>query len=1577
MNDNPKYRYMKKNNVFLLLATLMLFGAGVQAQGTDCSTPIVVTSSSPFFEDFEGASIPACWTQSVGGTWSVRSSFSFTGVGPWSGVFAAYNADHSSDLLTPWFDISAMTDCRLVFMQLRPSYYGYADTLEVLVRTSDSGLWQTLATYALDCSAWTECTLTLPAGAALCQVAFRHIYNGAYCCVLDDIYIGEPVTCKRVFDLAAVADSTDSVTLSWRDTANIGATYTVGWGGDLGPTAWATTTDTMLRIGGLGGGTLYHFSVVASCTDGSQSLPAECRLRTAPGTLHIPYSERFDDLRQYPPSGWTTLCGSWGVGNWVNYGRLLQCFNGNSNMIALPPTDQPTGSLQVRLRTGMYGDAPSQLYHGTMSVGYVTDTHDISTYVSVASWPNTECYYNEEKVALMLGAPDSALIVLRWEARGSYTWFVDDVVVEVIPACPRPIAVRATGSTASSIDLAISGLIENYRIYWTDGTATDSLDVSDSVCTITGLNANTEYTISVVTNCSDGSLTPPVIVHTRTMCNAVAVPYVDDFESYPYEEVPYCWTALEGNAYVGDYSMFGRSSKTLMFTGGTGASIAMPQFDMPVDTLQVRFWLKPLAFANALSGTFSVGWQTDLSDSSTFVEMDSWTSFDWTSLGALEKAVPMYGAPADARIVMRQHLNAPNYWWAVDSVTVEPMPSCPPPTRLAVTGVGYDTVAVSFSGGRTGNYRLCITDGVAYHDTVFVVDTHNYTFTGLDTITQYTICVASDCGGEVSDSLVVRATTEMPADTLPYYTGFEPGDDVAWRLLFSNNDNEWCIGSAVSNGGSRSLYITDDFGASNHYSPGVQPNPYFSNSYAYKTFWVDAPAEYLISYDWHSRGDLRVFLAPASFEVNTGYRFYNLGAPEGWYALDRGNYMNESAAWQNYEQIFTVDTPGYYHLIFYWFSGSTPGAQPPAAIDNVRFERVGCPAVRNVVVDSVTLTAASISWTPFGTESEWEVTVGDRTDYVSAPTYYATGLAATTTYDVVVRPVCGVGDTGLPATAWFTTALCERATVMKNYDSTYSRIIRNDTPFGTLFSQRAYAQIIIPAEFLNSSGSEITALAYEVDSTNRAIVLTNRIDVYMANVRENVLDAGFIHPDVDHRFVHVISNGDFSFSENRVYTHSFDTNFVWDGQSNVLVAMLRNTPTETADNWAAHFTAHTVNNNYKRTRDTYSNGAPIDINTVTDGWPSFWVGDIYLISCPSGCDEPVVNDLVTDAESITIYFDAQDTVEVVITSGSWSDTLSGMLLLPSLHSYTFAGLTPMTHYNVGIRHVCDDSTTSGWVVSSVTTIDVSCLPPTGFALGATAMDAQEFSWTPSGVEAMWQIHIFNGFTNALYTVMGSPATVSGLYYGTTYHASIRSLCGSSGNWPGPWGDTLTFTTVDCPAVPGVTVGDITASSATVSWQPVDGSVGYRIYYGREWFYVSEATVVDVDANTTSYEMTGLEGATSYDVFVLNRCSDAILSGVTDGQRVTFTTAVGIDAVEEAALMLYPNPASGSVTLSLGGFEGQVCVQVVDMNGRTLATTYTSDSQTALDVSSFQPGAYFLRVTGSSQTAVRKLIIARL
>ena len=80
---------------------------------------------------------------------------------------------------------------------------------------------------------------------------------------------------------------------------------------------------------------------------------------------------------------------------------------------------------------------------------------------------------------------------------------------------------------------------------------------------------------------------------------------------------------------------------------------------------------------------------------------------------------------------------------------------------------------------------------------------------------------------------------------------------------------------------------------------------------------------------------------------------------------------------------------------------------------------------------------------------------------------------------------------------------------------------------------------------------------------------------------------------------------------------------------------------------------------------------------------------------------------------------------------------------------------------------------------------------------------------------------------------------------------------------------------------------------------------------------------------------------------------------------------------EPACAIYPNPTSGSTTVSVSGISGKVRIVVVDMNGREVVSETldcTGDCAKTMNVENLAQGAYFVRITGENANMVRKLIV---
>ena len=364
------------------------------------------------------------------------------------------------------------------------------------------------------------------------------------------------------------------------------------------------------------------------------------------------------------------------------------------------------------------------------------------------------------------------------------------------------------------------------------------------------------------------------------------------------------------------------------------------------------------------------------------------------------------------------------------------------------------------------------------------------------------------------------------------------------------------------------------------------------------------------------------------------------------------------------------------------------------------------------------------------------------------------------------------------------------------------------------------------------------------------------------------------------------------------------------------------------------------------------------------------IDDVTVQGTTGGCSAPVVSNVVTDVESITVSFVASSPVEVAIAQGNVSNPPTTTTVATG-SSHTFTGLTPSTLYTIFLRQHCTDTTESDWTSTTATTEDLGCVPPTNFELVGTGYTSVTLGWVQGNDEVAWQVRVFNNTYDSIYTVSTNPVVISGLIPAVTYNAVIRSLCGSNNDLPGEWGeDTVTFTTDICPDVEGLVVSNLTSSSADVSWNPTTGVSGYSLLWFMDDEEQGSATV-----QNPSHHLDNLEAEMPYRVLVKNICAPGAMSE--HWASVEFTTPAGTEGIDEVAgalLRIYPNPASTAVTVNLDGFGPDSKVEIVDMNGRTVVKHAAVGSHLTIDLSGMASGAYFVRVTGSTATAVARLLV---
>ncbi|MBA7533596.1 hypothetical protein ES705_25837 [subsurface metagenome] len=195
-------------------------------------------------------------------------------------------------------------------------------------------------------------------------------------------------------------------------------------------------------------------------------------------------------------------------------------------------------------------------------------------------------------------------------------------------------------------------------------------------------------------------------------------------------------------------------------------------------------------------------------------------------------------------------------------------------------------------------------------------------------------------------------------------------------------------------------------------------------------------------------------------------------------------------------------------------------------------------------------------------------------------------------------------------------------------------------------------------------------------------------------------------------------------------------------------------------------------------------------------------------------------------------------------------------------------------------------------------------------------------------------------------------------------------------------------------IPGTAVIAVTAETGHIIRYSVEVSIALSEDASLSGLTVSEGELdPPFDPEITSYALEVPSGTTSVTLTATANDPDATVDG--DGEitglpttaTITVSAPAGntldytvditlapialIDHLSEA-IAIYPNPASEVVTIELAG--GASNIAIYNVSGALIETIETKDNIVKLDVSAYDPGMYFIKISGNNLSAISKLII---
>ncbi|MBL7771457.1 MAG: fibronectin type III domain-containing protein [Chitinophagaceae bacterium] len=261
-------------------------------------------------------------------------------------------------------------------------------------------------------------------------------------------------------------------------------------------------------------------------------------------------------------------------------------------------------------------------------------------------------------------------------------------------------------------------------------------------------------------------------------------------------------------------------------------------------------------------------------------------------------------------------------------------------------------------------------------------------------------------------------------------------------------------------------------------------------------------------------------------------------------------------------------------------------------------------------------------------------------------------------------------------------------------------------------------------------------------------------------------------------------------------------------------------------------------------------------------------------------------------------------------------------------------------------------TTQNAIVSSVQASAIT---------GLTAL----ITWTPGAGIPWFEIRykvIGAGSWNPTVTSSSTNKPLSGLTANTTYTVEVRGFCSTSN--PGPWIGTTFTTNSSCGVPTGLSVTNITATTAKLNWTAVVGATFYTVRYRK----VGTTTWTSGTSTSNTKSIAGLTANTNYEFQVSAHCGTAqtAFSASTNFNTLASKGAAITSIESQVNFKVYPNPTQSELNLDIIiQHDTDVEIQLMDMSGRVvkqhLANLFSGVNNITLDVQSLTNGVYTVKV----------------
>lgn len=419
--------------------------------------------------------------------------------------------------------------------------------------------------------------------------------------------------------------------------------------------------------------------------------------------------------------------------------------------------------LKFRIRNNSNYIGTNKLVIGTMS-----DISDANSFDSITSVISTNSLWEDRVVFLNSFSGKERYIVLKFTNDNNNPFlYIDDLIIDKADNCFVPTNLRASIVMQDSVKLSWDAIINPiftsipscWLFYKLDNDLIfDSIQVSTSPYTLSGLMHSKYYNIYIKYVCAPGYYGNSDTIKVQTLCGAISsFPYYEGFDEWTQHGLTYpiCWSSYNTPLIVKDYTNSNSYSLSLYRNVQTSYSptIAIsPMINENINLLKVKFNLKKLTIPNnSKPYKLAVGIMSDRYDTSTFenvylvdindtLNREYEVMFNSTLIGG------------DSNYIAFKACGL-SYSYIIDNVVIDYIPQCAQPSNLALGENNLYGTEINCTPRNPYDNAWWLyykSSKQTKYDSVHVTSIP-YTLNGLNQVSLYDIYIKTDCGTVLSN----------------------------------------------------------------------------------------------------------------------------------------------------------------------------------------------------------------------------------------------------------------------------------------------------------------------------------------------------------------------------------------------------------------------------------------------------------------------------------------------------------------------------------------------------------------------------------------------------------------------------------------------------------------------------------------------------------------------------------------------------------------------------------------------------------------------------------------------------------